>query len=703
MDDKTKLDITLEEPAKKEISKIEEAPQSFGSWLNLNLSPEKLQEIVDNIITKIDKIEEDRKPRLEKIKEYRNQYDQIVQETSLPYPGCFNLCVPLTLKNVDACVSQTEEAFEDVDPKWTIMTPPDKNLIEARDTQEKILDYYSDTEMEDLECWTKVYHDAFLLGTGWLCMVFKREFIKVRDYVEYDSLPKFQSDYPNDWQKYPKYVEALTNGKTVKLVVEYNQEVCRSAKPEHAKWEDIYVPLETEGLQGMLKARIIARYVPKRWEEIYIDETKGDYIKGVSETLKRKMGSDGNLSEDIDPEYLKKVYDTFEVQYFVDIDNDNIEERCLFNIEIEHKLGLRAIRYPYNHSRPYVIPYYIQSNNSGIYQKGLGEKLQNLNIALNAILNHTLNSSVIANSLSLKVRSGSDAIRALYEHQWYPGSILELMNPDDVSQFNFATPNLSGLINLFAIVERFGEDVSGIVNYTIGQESAQDPEAPASKTIALMRKAEIKLRSYIKCLKRSNNEAGYQALRLIYQYVPKSRIAKILGLDKQEVDGKIVTVSEDIINQKIIDIFQYPLKAITQSSGFAIERMFAKRDNMEILNILMKDPIVSGDPKRRVVAYRILAKDWGSNWDKKIEYIVPTVDELQKEEQQANQDSIIKKQEFLKQATQEALNKGASPEEAKQIAIRASQQHDLLSQQQQAQAESAKQHGRKPLAGGMPQ
>ena len=118
--------------------------------------------------------------------------------------------MPLTPKNVDACVAQTEEAFEDVDPKWAIQTPPDKNLVESRDIQEKALDYYSDSEMEDVDAWGKVYHDAYLLGTGWLSMIFKREFIKVRDFVEYDALDKFQSDYPDDWQKYPKYVEALS-------------------------------------------------------------------------------------------------------------------------------------------------------------------------------------------------------------------------------------------------------------------------------------------------------------------------------------------------------------------------------------------------------------------------------------------------------------------------------------------------------------
>ena len=560
-------------------------------------------------------------------------------------------CVPMTVKNVDACISQTEEAFEDVDPKWVIETPPNKDLIPVRDIQEKILDYYSDAEMEDTDTWTKVYHDSFLLGNSWLCMVFKREFVRVRDLREYATINEFRRDFPDNFLDYPRHLEKLARGQTIKLVVEYDQEVCRSSKPEYAEWEDIYVPLATEGLTGMLKARIIARRVWMRYSEIAQLEDEGDYRSGVSEALRQKILPNGSPSDEIDPEYMKKDFETFEVQYFVDIDDDGVEERCLFNIEKEHKLCLRDIRYPYNHNRPYIIPYYIQKSRKGMYQPGLGEKLQELNIAANALVNHILNASIIANSLSLKVRSGTDAVRALYEHQWYPGSILELMHVDDVQQFTFNTPNLSSLINLFAVIEKFGEDVSGIVNYLLGKESPTDPDAPASKTIALMRKSELKLRRYIKCLKRSNNEAGFQALRLIYQYVPKERIAEILGVPVEQVRR-----------------LQYPLKTITQSSGFAIERMFEKRDNMQWLGILMKDPLVVQNAVCRIKAYEIVAKDFGSDWDKKLAQIITVADA----EREKNNEVIQRRKfDIMKQATQQALQQGASEDEAKSVGLNA--------------------------------
>lgn len=642
LDEKTKLNVEIEKADE------EDAPLSFGEWLRLDLDDEQLQIITDNILKEIDRIGEERKDLEGKIKEYRNQYNQIMGETSLPFPGAFNLCIGMTTKNVDTCIAQTEEAFEDVDPKWTIATPADKNFISARDAQEKILDYYSDTEMEDVDAWVKVYHDVFLLGNGWLSMVFERKFNRVRDFVEYSNLEDFIRDYPDDYERYPAYIKKLAEGKPQKFIIEYNEEICRAAKPKFCEWEDVYVPLSTEGIEGMLTAKIIARRVWMTYSDILEFEDEGDYRKGVTSKLKCKADKS---TDEIDPDYLNKSYETFEVIYFVDVDNDGKLERCLFNIEKEHKLCLRAIRYPYNHNRPYIIPYYAPKTKSGIYQDGLGAKLQNVEIAGSALVNHILNSSIIANSLSLKVRAGSDAVRALYEHRWYPGSILELMNLDDVQQLTFNTPNLTSLINLFAIVERFGQDISGIVNYMSGQESAEDPEAPASKTFALMRKSELKLRRYIKNIKKSNNEAGHQALRLIYQYIPHRHIAEILNIDVAEVR-----------------LLKYPLKTITQSSGFAIEKIFEKKDNLQWFQILMKEPLVINSDKRRVKLYEIMAKDYGSNWDKKLSQIISS-EEVEK--MKRIEDAQRRKAEIIQRTVQEAMDRGADEESAKEAGLSA--------------------------------
>ena len=676
MNNLTKFGVEIKTADAKD---LDDKPLSFGEWLKLNLSDERLQNLVNRILDEIDKIAQERKSWDGKAAEYRNQYAGIMAETSLPFSGCFSINVPMTTKYVDSCIAQTEEAFEDTDPKYTVESPHNKALEPTREVQEKILDYYEDTEMSDDDDIEKVYFDAFLLPVGWAGMVYERTVERVRDIYTFNSLQEFQKEFPNDYQKYPNYIKKLERGEQIQIIAEFNLETSRSPKIEHYDFEDIYVPLVTNGLDGMLKSRIIARRVWKRWEEISLAETEGDNRKGVAEKLKYNADSfkSGNVlnADDLDPEYMKKEYETYEVIYFVDIDNDGREERCMFNIEVSHKLGLRDIRYPYNHHRPYIIPYNIQKTRKCIYQPAFGEKLQSVNIAANATLNNVLNAAVIANSLSLKVRAGTDAVKNVYEHRWYPGSILELMNLDDVQQFQFATPNLAGLISLFGLLERFGEDVVGLVPYQMGQESPNDPEAPASKAIALMRKAEIKLRKYIKCLKKSNNELGYQALRLIYQFTPKQRIADILGIDVSTIQG----------------YFELPLKCKTQATGFALEKIFAKRDNIQMLSMLIKDPLIMGNPVKRVKLYETVAKEYGSDWDKKLEKII-WVAEVKQMLKQAEEQKKQKKFGVMKKAAQEAIGQGRNQDEAREIARMAGERYDqMLNSQAQPQSEEAKQ------------
>ena len=662
-DNKTKFGVDLKDFKPEG---MEDKPLSFGNWLKLNLSDDKKKEITENILKQIQSIVDDRQGWEEKVAMYRNSYAGEMEETSIPFAGCFNLNVPIITKYQDACVSQTEEAFEDVDPKWTIELPYNKSLEKYVETQERILDYYSDTEMEDSDVWTKIYHDAFLLPCGWGGMVYKREVERIRTKRTYKDVKSFQRDFPDDYKDYPNYIKKLETGKVVEIIAEYNQEMSRSPRPEHYEWEDIVVPLETDGLLGMKKARIIARRIPMKWEEIATLEQEGDYNAGVSDELRYSAEIGKDETKVIDPDYMKREYTTWEVTYFVDIDDDGQEERCMFNIAEDHRLCMRDIRYPYDHHRPYIIPFYIQKTRVGIYQPAMGEKLMHVNIAANATLNNTLNASTIANSLSLKVRSGTDAVRALYEHRWYPGSILELSHLDDVDQFQFGTPNLAGLINLFAIIERFGEDVSGIVNYQVGKESPDDPTAPASKAFALMRKAEIKLRRYIKCLKRSNNEMGYQALRLIYQFTPKQRLAEILGVKPEEV-----------MDYKIL-----PIKCKTQATGFSLEKMFAKRDNMQMVGILLKDPMIAGDPLKRAQVYETVAAEHGSNWDKKLRKII-SVDEVKEKQEAAQKAEQEKDMQIGRKAAKQVLEQGGTKEQAKEAGDQAITMYKQMQQREQ--------------------
>jgi hypothetical protein len=540
--------------------------------------------------------------------------------------------------------------------------------------------------MHDSEVWGKAYHDAFLLGNGWIGMPYKREFERVKEYVIYTSVDQFITDYPDDYQRYPKILDKLNAGETVKLIIDKNQEICRSPVPEKYEWEDVFVPLKTKGLAGIHKAHIVARRIWKTWAQIYENEERkgkkgmisGDYIPGTADKIKYKVE---NSLADIDPEYTTKEYETFEAIYFATIGKDNpIPVRLLVNIILPQNqvsenepaarvVPARIIRYPYFHNRSYILPVTIKTDKPGIYQEGFGAMLQDIHIAANATLNHVLDASVIANSLSLKAREGSDGARRVYEHKWYPGSVLELANMDDVQQFTFNTPNLSSLINLFVIIERFAGDATGVVNYLLGQEDASDPNAPGVKQRALTRKAELKLRKYIKNIRRSINESGYQALRLIYQFTPSETLEQIIG--------------EPVDDSK--EFMRPALKTVAQATAFDLDTMMMKSDSLSFLQILAKmEPLFMQNPVARMRGWKILARNWGSSWDKWITQILPSPEEVQAQMDEAKAQAQAKRTGVGVKSATSVKEQGGSDDDARAAGLRAIEAYDRMMEDKMA-------------------
>jgi hypothetical protein len=682
MDDKQKHDVNIQVAGKDQIAENDK-PLSVGSYLDLPLDDIDKQAYTDKILKRIDEIVEnqDRKDIMELAKVWRSQYYGILEETSFPFAGAYNLDTKMTCKYQDAVVAQTQEAFDDADPHWTIGPVNNEEVLKVRDKQEQVLDYYDDTEMRNNEDLEAIRHDAFLLGVGWEEVVFDRNFIRVRDRKTYKTAVEFVKDFPNDAVKHKSIIDKLISGEEQELILEYNQEWRRAPKRRHVEFEDAIVPLTAKGIEGINKADVKGVRRMMKWHEINKLEREGDFEKGVSERLKYKESNrDGMVIREVDPEYLYKDFELFDVQYWINISIDGEERRVLtlWTVEKDQAVCCRAIRYPYDHMRSYLIPHCIQYTSKGLYQDGFGRKMQDIHLAANATLNHVLNASLLANSLSLKVRSQSDSARRVFEHQWYPGSVLELQNLEDVQPFIFSTPNLVSLINLFSIIEQFAQDTTGIVNYQLGTESPQDPGAPASKVYGLTKKAEKKLARYIKNLKRTEDEAGYQALRLIYQFIPTKTISGILG--------------ENVGDTK--DFLQPAIRVVTNAAAFDLERMFEQRDDMMMFQMLMQDPEIAADPEKRSKLWSIVAKSKGSNWDKKLIGIMPSPEEMRQRKEEARRKQEQKKQQLIKDAATKALTEGASAEEARAVGLKAGKMAENMAERARAQAQQPVKKGK---------
>jgi len=646
-------------PAKETAKPDAEQPFAFADYLKIDLTEDERRVLAKELLTQIDDILEQRAPLEAQINSYRNQYRQVVATSNHPFPGAFQLNVPVTTKQLDTALAETTEVFDAVDPKWTMQGPPNPTLKAAIDLQQQTLDAYEDL-VDGAFVSSPTFFDAWLLGTGWEARVMQHHVEHILEQRTWRTLNEFIADFPDHWQEteYADLVAKLQQGETVTRALERTVDTIQAPISEHVTWEDAIVPLHTEGLRGMRTTSLAARRVWMRWSDIAQHEEEGDYLDGVAETLQHKavtLGDTGfKTTGDFNPDYQREDIETFECTYFMYVTTARGKRlvRCLINVASEHMLMLRCIRYPYAHHQPYLIPYYIQATQPGIYQVGLGEKLQQINLSINALLAHILNAGLLATSLSFKVRSNTDAMRAMFEKQWYPGSVTELTNLDDVQTWNFSIPQLDGMVRMFALLMSFADDVTGVTANLGGDVDPSDPNAPGNKTALLLRRASKKLRRYITTLKKSVNVSGGQAMRLIAQFIPAQRIAAVLGADVQEVRAAL----------------RVTLPTVAHAAAFDVDRFQQDKDGNEWFLLLMKDPLIAQNPQKRLKLYQLRAENQTTGWRAKLDDLLTEQEVAPTPPPPPTPGGNGKAEQMLSGLREKAVAAGKTPEEADQIA-----------------------------------
>lgn len=681
----SQLDVRLSNPQLG----AEQKPLAFADYLTIDLTAEQQATLAAELLQQIDDILTERKDEEQRVKEYRAMYRQLLSEAGMPFPGAFNVNAPIVVDKTDTAMAETEDIFDSADPRWTLQGPPSDEFDAAVELQQDVLDTYEDLVQESKTS-PKVFFDAWLLGTGWEARVFKRKFLDIMDRRTWRSEQEFREEFPDAAEEHQDVLTLLKAGKEVTRIVEYRQEVLNAAVSEHVEWEDGIVPLNTQGLLGMLDAPLVVRRLWLRHSQIAELERDGDYNKGVADELMYhplEAGKAAGGERQLNPDYRRNPIETFECRYWMRIPDGtdragNAKERlvcCLINVERQHNLILRSIRYPYFHGRPYLIPHHIQETEHGIYQPGLGHKLSQLNLTMNALLSHILNAGLLATSVSMKVRTNTDAARAAVEHQWYPGSIMELSNLDDLQQMEFATPNLEPMVKMFATMMGFADSVTGLNAYLGGQTDPSDQDAPGNKAAMLLKRSSKKLRRYVNCLRQSVDESGLQSLRLIYQYVPAARIAKAIGRSEEDVRTHM----------------HVPLPTVAHAVAFDADRAARQAEDELFFKLLINEPLVARFPTKRVKLYRILAENQSSRWRGKMDEVLPEDAELQAlEDAQQGADQLEQTtpengqqmmQQLYDRAKARAIQGGKTPEEADALARRVQAQAMQMLQQRRRQ------------------
>ena len=575
-----------------------------------------------------------------------NQYDGKPEEN---IDQQFNVHWPITAIKTDSITHAAKKAFLEADPTFSVSPRPEyarEGGLTVCEGQQDYLDYKLDEgEIPFKAPMGKVFHSAVLKDGGILKITHRfateererRESYKgnpkyeqdprtsIPVLVSNDGLQEFLNRYPDAPTKYPAYVNKLEAGKEIEIVVKYEETTYNDPYPKYVPLKNFGCRLATEGYEGLKHTRLIYEKMSYTWWELKkeekegkfsdIDELKYEYDKG------KKRASVKGDGEVLRQNYESETFNVFECVFWFSEKESDTERRIVCWIEEESRKVIGAIRYPYDTIDCYYVPFFISHKKEGFYQTGVGERVTDINIAGNAFLNLLLGALYMRNMIT-PVTKDQDVLDQFLERSWTHGlPIIADPGTVDFLQKYMAHIDVKGMITIVQFLERAADDVTKVSSYTTGRESALDPEAPARKTLALMRQSSENVGEYIAALNISFNEVAHIILQMTAQitkdsrsYRPREKTEAVTG----ENPFKTLTRSDMVARTNIQ----------SQSLTFNIDKQEERQGDLTLFQILRPDPFFQQFPESIYLLMKNIIKGWSPKWRIQADKLLPPLEQF---------------------------------------------------------------------------
>lgn len=277
---------------------------------------EDREEVVDDILAEVDKCEIEIAGKADKWDRWRRNREGITELASKDYPfaNASNVCVPLTVNNVNTVYAQLKNMFGVINPFWTANALQEGNPEDIAIA--KTLTRYFDILCEspnDLDKKSKdkvILYESGSMGTCWVKVPWVSRQWKIALESE-DGIP----------QELP--------------VVAHNGPAL-----EPIPLEDFLV---REAYQDVQTAPQIAHVVHKTWHELKLLEEQGiyenvdeieEYYRDLPDEATKKQEEREDVSS-----IEARIYDILEVYKFVDLEGSY--QDCIFTIERNSGVVLR--------------------------------------------------------------------------------------------------------------------------------------------------------------------------------------------------------------------------------------------------------------------------------------------------------------------------------------------------------------------------
>jgi hypothetical protein len=667
--------IRRQTPEEKEQLESDEAP---SYTIELNLSKEEQESLVTQIFLEFEAMKTERTNlKLEdKWKLRDRQYDGELKANKML---AFNLHVHESKIKADAIVRAINEAFLDSEPMFDVTPRPEsgrKNGFEIAEKQSQFLDYAIDEEIQPAQSLTSIAYSATkkFVGIGKLKWAFERE--RRRREETYDGsdieivaqtsegqpieinrgVERFLQAYPDAINTHTSYIKQLLAGKKINIVVEFKEIICNNPEIDYVKIENFYVRNACKGNHGLKDEHCIVERQSYTYWELKEKEVSEEF-ENVDSLWAGNDATNTENQESASGDYMTKEYDVLEVTtYFKKKDSDD-EMKVKVWVGEEKKSFLGAIMFPYYGFDVDYLAFYLTTNDYGFYgdARSVIFDLLDTNLAQDALLNLTLDGIYKRNTVTPICESGSEIEEMFLDHTWVTGKPLTVDSLTDAASIGFVQyPNMdiNGAMMLSEKMKRIGSDVARVNDNITGNESALDPDAPASKTLALLHQSGIGIKDYIRTFLPTFNNLASMLLQMYYQMSHEDR--------KYKVKSKSTAVSgenpfKDITREEMV------VKTNLQSraSGFVFDKINEKREGIAAYQLVNSDPFAMQQPKVRYKALETLLQTFGQKWKAIADTTLMSPEEFAAQQEQV---AIQAMQQIFQMMQQKAQVTGVQPD-----------------------------------------
>ena len=548
----------------------------------LSLTSEEERAVVKRVLEDFHQDLSDREEWMRQRERLYKKYRGVTEPKDFPWPGCSNLHLPVTMTAVETIHPRLVNALFAVRP-YAAVRPRESRDVERARRVEQFLDYALEQEMDVFLKVDDWIHNMLIDGVSVMKVAWRHERRKV---VEVEHQIDFDVVLGQDEVQYVPTIEEVE--------VERDEVVYDAPWGEVIDLEDLILPAQASDLQEaahvMHRMWLSMDHLRRRAADgLYTNVDKLEEAKeggaeppsGSIDRLKRLKEELEGVSAAASGLQRQGKREVLEAYYRYDVDGDGYEEECVFTVDRQAEVLLRAdlLDKIFAHGqRPFVSMKFMPVPGR-FYAIGVPELIEHLQDELNAIHNQRVDYGTLSNTPFGWYRAASGFKPEV--HTIEPGKLFPVDAVGDVQLAAFPSSTAWGEREETALIG-YLERLLGVSDFNVGRQiDRMNAPKTATATLAIIQEGNVRLDLAVKRVQHAFKAFLSQVLQLYQQYIPPGKVIRVLGPDGRNAFSPVTR--EDIRGR-----FDFALLGTSASANKLLDR----DTSVELFLALREDPLL---------------------------------------------------------------------------------------------------------------